>query len=135
MHEDAALAVALDEDVAHLVHLDLEAVANGLLDDLRLGVAHWVLEAIEPDPDAVEAVLGVVYRDHGGPGVSFGHPPVLLEDDHLRPDLVVDLLPLAEDLVDVILRGDKSAVFFNKRDLLKRVLNYQSTPVGRGIVC
>ena len=74
------------------------------LDLLGLCVAHGVLEAREADPEAVEAVVGAVDGEDGGAGVGLGHAPVALQHDDLGPDLVVDRVPLAEDLVDVVLK-------------------------------
>ena len=64
-------------------------------------------------PESVEAVLGAVDGEDGGAGVGLGHAPVPLQDDDFGPDLVVDRVPLAENLVDVILQdkreGDNEA--------------------------
>ena len=74
------------------------------LDLLGLGVAHGVLEAREADPEPVESVVGAVDGEDGGAGVGLGHAPVPLQHDDLGPDLVVDRVPLAQDLVDVVLK-------------------------------
>ena len=74
------------------------------LDLLRLGVAHGVLEPRQSYPEPVEAVVRPVDCEDGGPGVGLGHAPVPLEDDDLGPDLVVDRVPLAHHLRDVVLQ-------------------------------
>jgi len=55
-------------------------------------------------PHSIEPILGSINGYHRGAGVGFGHTSVLLEDDYLGPDLVVDLLPLGQNLIDVVLR-------------------------------
>jgi len=55
-------------------------------------------------PHSIEPILGSIDGYHRGAGVGLGHTSVLLEDDYLGPDLVVDLLPLGQNLVDVVLR-------------------------------
>ena len=74
------------------------------LDLLRLGVAHGVLEARQPYPEPVEAVVRPVDCEDRGARVGLGHPPVPLQDDDLGPDLVVDRLPFVEHLLDVVLQ-------------------------------
>ena len=55
-------------------------------------------------PEPVEAVLGAVDGEDGGAGVGLCNAPVPLQDDYFGPDLVVDRMPLAENLVDVVLK-------------------------------
>jgi len=55
-------------------------------------------------PHSIKPILGSIDGYHRGAGVGLGHASVLLEDDYLGPDLVVDLLPLGQNLVDVVLR-------------------------------
>ena len=55
-------------------------------------------------PEPVESVVGAVDGEDGGAGVGLGHAPVPLQHDDLGPDLVVDRVPLAQDLVDVVLK-------------------------------
>lgn len=43
---DIGLAEAFDQNVARLVHFDLASLADLSLEFFRLGVSHWVLEAI-----------------------------------------------------------------------------------------
>ena len=58
-------------------------------------------------PEPVEAVIGPVDGEDGGAGVGLGHAPVPLEDDDLGPDLVVDGVPLAHHLCNVVLKREK----------------------------
>lgn len=55
-------------------------------------------------PESVEAVLGAVDGEDRGAGVGLCHAPVPLQDDNFGPDLVVDRMPLAENLIDVVLK-------------------------------
>ena len=82
-------------------------LADVPLDLLRLGVPHGVVEARQPDPEPVEAVVRAVDGEHGRPGVGLGHAAVALEHDDLGPDLIVDTLPLGEHLLYVVLRGEE----------------------------
>ena len=74
------------------------------LDVLGLVVPHGVVKPGQPDPEPVKAVIRAVHREDGGAGVGLGHPPVPLEHNDLGPDLIVDTLPLVENLLDVILK-------------------------------
>ena len=58
-------------------------------------------------PKSVESVVGAVDREHRRAGVRLGDSSVPLEDDDLRPDLVVDLVPLVQHFLYVVL-GTKS---------------------------
>ena len=87
--------------IATLPHL-----ADVSLDLLRLGVPHGVVEARQPDPEPVEAVVRAVDGEHGRPGVGLGHAAVALQHDDLGPNLIVDTLPFVENLLDVILKTD-----------------------------
>ena len=93
-----------------LTYLDIMATVTHLadvsLDLLRLGVPHGVVEARQPDPEPVEAVVRAVDGEHGRPGVGLGHAAVALEHDDLGPDFIVDTLPLGEHLLYVVLRGE-----------------------------
>ena len=82
-------------------------LADVPLDLLRLGVPHGVVEARQPDPEPVEAVVRAVDGEHGRPGVGLGHAAVALEHDDLGPDLIVDTLPLGEHLLYVVLRREE----------------------------
>jgi hypothetical protein len=77
------------------------------LDLFRLWVPHRVLKPRQPDPEPVEAVVGPVDCEDGSARVGLGHPTVPLQDDDLGPDLVVDRLPLVQNLLDVILKEIK----------------------------
>ena len=81
-------------------------LADVPLDLLRLGVPHGVVEARQPDPEPVEAVVRAVDGEHGRPGVGLGHAAVALQHDDLGPNLIVDTLPFVENLLDVILKTD-----------------------------
>ena len=67
-------------------------------------VPHGVLEPRQSNPEPVEALVRPIDCEDGGAGVGLGHPPVPLEYDDLGPDLIVDTLPLVENLLDVILK-------------------------------
>ena len=54
-------------------------------------------------PEAVETGVAAVDCEHGGTDVSFGHSPVPLQDDDFGPDLVVNVLPFAQQFLDVVL--------------------------------
>ena len=68
-------------------------------------------------PESVESVVRPVDCEHGSACVGLGHPPVALQHDHLGPDLVVDALPLAEDLLDVVLQSKRERVRGEARDV------------------
>ena len=79
-------------------------LADVPLDVLRLVVPHGVVKPGQPDPEPVKAVIRAVHSEDGGAGVGLGHPSVPLQHDDLGPDLIVDTLPLVENLLDVILK-------------------------------
>ena len=56
------------------------------------------------EPEAVESSVSAVDREDRSSDVSLGHPSVPLQDDDLGPDLVVNVLPLAQQLLDVVLK-------------------------------
>ena len=66
-------------------------------------VPHRVLKPIDANPEPIKPVLRPADRQDGGPGVGLGDPPVPLKDDHFCPNLVIDIVPLLENLRDVIL--------------------------------
>ena len=81
-----------------------------LLELLGLVVPKRVLEAVYTDPEPIESLLGPVDSEDGGPGVGLGYPPVPFEDDNLGPDLVVDAVPLVQNLLQVVLGTNKETV-------------------------
>lgn len=93
-------------------------------DLLGPGVSHGVLEAAQADPVAVEAVVRAVDGEDGGAGVGLGHASVPLEDDDFGPDLVVDLFPLHEHLLNVVLRGGEEKGGLS-HDVLKENANQE----------
>lgn len=58
-------------------------------------------------PHAVKAIVGSVDSEHRGPRVRLRHASVPLEHYDLRPDLIVDLRPLVQDLLYVFLLSKK----------------------------
>ena len=95
------------------------------LDVLCLVVPHGVVKPCQPDPEPIKAVIWAVHREHRGPGVSLGHPPVPLEHDYLGPDLIIDTLPLVENLLDVILKNWDVIECFESYFETQRVLRCQ----------
>ena len=59
------------------------------------------------EPEAVESSVSAVDREDRSSDVSLGHPSVPLQDDDLGPDLVVNVLPLAQQLLDVVLESKR----------------------------
>ena len=55
------------------------------------------------EPETVESCVTAVDREDRSSDVGLGDPSVPLQDDDLGPDLIVDVLPLAQQLLDVIL--------------------------------
>jgi hypothetical protein len=54
-------------------------------------------------PETVESIVRSIYRQHGRSGVRLGHSSVSLQDYHFGPYLVVDLSPLVQHFLYVIL--------------------------------
>lgn len=54
-------------------------------------------------PVSIESFVGPVNRQYRSSGVSFSHPTVSLEHDNFGPNLVVDLRPLIQYFLNVIL--------------------------------
>ena len=67
-------------------------------------------------PEAIEAVLRAVDGEYGCAGIGLCHAPVPLQDDHFGPDLVVDRMPLAENLIDVVLKDRGSGTMHKGRE-------------------
>ena len=101
---DVPLADPLHQDVAVVTHLQLASGAYLSFELLHLVISQGVVKTVDTDFETVKAVFGAVDREDGGPGVGLGNPPVPLEDDHLGPDLVLDVVPLLKDLGDVVLK-------------------------------
>lgn len=55
-------------------------------------------------PESIETVITSVDLDGDGSSVRFGHATVPLHDNQFSPDLVVDLVPFVQHLLNVILR-------------------------------
>jgi len=100
---NVALGDAFDVDVAFLVHAHFGALTDVPLGFLRFVVPHRVVETVQPNSKSVEAVVTSVDLNGNGAGVSFGYAPVALHDDQLGPNLVVDLVPFVQHLLNVIL--------------------------------
>ena len=66
-------------------------------------VPHRILEPRQSNPEPVEALVRPVDCEDGGAGVGLGHPSVPLEDHNLGPDLIINAVPLVENLLEVIL--------------------------------
>lgn len=56
-------------------------------------------------PHSVEAIIRSVDGQHRGPSVRFGHAPIPFEDDHFGPNLVIDLSPFVQNLLNVLLKS------------------------------
>jgi hypothetical protein len=54
-------------------------------------------------PESVETIVASVNLNWDGPGVRLGHTAIAFHDDELGPDLVVDLMPFVQNLLDVVL--------------------------------
>ena len=54
-------------------------------------------------PESIESIVAAVDLNGDGPGVCFGHTAVAFHDDQLGPNLVVDLMPFVQHLLDVVL--------------------------------
>lgn len=68
-------------------------------------------------PETIEAVVTAIHCEDGGPGVRLGDSPVTFQDDYFGPDLVVDLRPLVQHFLDVVLQqgttGNFRAIIIN----------------------
>ena len=53
----------------------------------------------------------IYFSNHRAPDVGLRHPPVPLHHDQLAPDVILDGVPLAVDLVDVILILERMSYF------------------------
>ena len=62
LHEDVAVAEALDEDVSRLVHLHLAAGADLQLELGRLGVAQGILEPVHSDSEMGRRRLRIYFE-------------------------------------------------------------------------
>lgn len=58
-------------------------------------------------PKSIESIVASVDLDRDGSSVGFGYTTIAFHDDKLGPDLVVDLMPFVQNLLDVILIGRK----------------------------
>lgn len=58
---------------------------------------------INDSPHSIKSVFGAVYCQHWRSGIGFCYATIALKHDHFRPDLIVDLLPFVQHLLDVFL--------------------------------
>ena len=105
---DVALAHPLHQDVPVIPHLQFAAGPNLGFELLDLVISQRIVKAIHSDLEAIKAVFGAIDRKDGRPCVGFGHPSVPLENDHLCPDLVLDVVPLLKHLGNVVLQSEQS---------------------------
>lgn len=73
-------------------------------------------------PESIETVITSVDLDRDGSSVRFGHATVTLHDNQFSPDLVVDLVPLIQHFLDVVLREWKQTkyrIFSSRTEYLK----------------
>ena len=100
---DVALAHPLHQDVPIVPHLQLAPGPDLGFELLHLVISQRIVKPIHSDLESIKAILGAIDSEDGRPCVGFGHPSVPLENDHLCPDLILDVVPLLENLRDVIL--------------------------------
>lgn len=91
-------------------------------------------------PEAIESVVWAVDGEDRGPGVGLRHPAISLQHNHLCPNFVVDLVPLVQDLLDVILQQGESGAnwahcriksLFSSRCRLKRAIIRSPSPLSQ----
>lgn len=58
-------------------------------------------------PHAIETVIRTVDCQHWNSRVCFRDASVALKDDDFRPNLIVDLRPLVQDFLNVLLQHEK----------------------------
>ena len=96
------------QNVPHVVHLELESLPDPPYRVIRGRIPHRVIKSGDADPKSVESVIRAVDGQDRGPCVRLRYPPVPLEDNDLGPDLVIDVVPLGNDFLDVILETKDS---------------------------
>lgn len=57
----------------------------------------------DDSPETIKAVVAAVDCEYGSARVRFGYPPVPLQDYDFGPDLIVDLRPLVQHLLYMVL--------------------------------
>ena len=87
----------------NIITPDLIDLPDGLLSP---DVSHGIVEARDSNSESIETFVSAVDSHNGGSGVGLGHPPIPLQHHDLRPDLVIDALPLVPDLLDVVLERE-----------------------------
>ena len=53
-------------------------------------ISHRVVEAGNPNPKSVKAIVGPIDGQHRCPGIGLGHATVPLQNNDLSPDLVIN---------------------------------------------
>ena len=67
-------------------------------------VPHRVIKSSHSDPEAIKTLVTSIHSDDGGARIRLGNTSVSLENDHLRPYLIIDTIPLVKNLLNVILK-------------------------------
>ena len=74
---------------------------------MRFLIAHRIIECVESYLETVESVSGPVNLELWGTRVRLGDTSVPLHADDFGPYFVIDLFPLLENFLDVVLQRKK----------------------------
>ena len=57
--------------------------------------------------EAIETLLTPIDSHNRSSGVGFGNAPIPLQNYHLCPDLVINAVPLVENLLNMVLKSNR----------------------------
>ena len=67
-------------------------------------ISHWILESIDSNPESIKSILRPIDSEDRSSSISFGDPPIPLQHNDFGPDFIINVVPLLQDLGDVILK-------------------------------
>ena len=104
LHVNVGARESLDQDVTTIVHLQFASFPNLFFKLLRLVVTQRVVKSIHSNSKSIKTFFWTIHRQDRGTGIGLGDPSVPLEHDNFGPYLVINAVPLGQDLNDMILR-------------------------------
>ena len=103
LHVNVGPGESFDQNISTVVHLQLATFSNLFFKLLCLVVTQWVVKSINPYSKSVKTFFWAINRQHRGSGVCLGYSSVPLQNYDFSPYLVVNAVPLGQDLDNVIL--------------------------------
>ena len=104
LHVNVGPGESFDQNISTVVHLQLATFSNLFFKLLCLVVTQWVVKSINPYSKSVKTFFWAINRQHGSSGVCLGYSSVPFQNYDFSPYLVINAVPLGQDLDDVILQ-------------------------------